>query len=128
MDDDKLKELFKGFSPDMMSDELFMTRLQNRLDSVEMVKQHNDEIVRRSRIAVIIAAAVGIVTGFLLSLALPYIGAAAESLKNMMPSRRAVEFIADNYQVVAWGLIGATAALLALNSYDLALSLLKKRR
>lgn len=128
MDDDKLKQLFRDFDPDMKSDELFMTRLQHRLDSVEMVKEHNDEVIRRSRTATVIAASVGLIAGLLLSLALPYIGAGAESLKELMPTVRAAEFIADNYLVIAWGLIGATATAVAVNAYDLSLSLLKKRK
>lgn len=127
MDDDKFIELFQGFEPEMKSDDLFMSRLQNRLDNVELVKERNDEIVHRSRIAVVVAFVVGIVAGSLLSLAIPYISAFIHSLCTDIASTAQIAYISGHELIIAWGIIAATASILAYNSYILTFSLLKKR-
>lgn len=127
MDEDKFKELFQGFEPEMKSDDLFMNRLQNRLDNVELVKEHNDEIIYRSRIAVVVAFVVGIATGSLLSLAIPNISAFIQSLYTDIASTTQIAFISGHELIIAWGIVAATASILAYNSYILTFSLLKKR-
>lgn len=127
MDDDKFKKLFQGFEPEMKSDDLFMSRLQNRLDNVELVKERNDEIVHRSRIAVVVAFVVGIVAGSLLSLAIPHISAFIHSLCTDISSTVQIAYISGHELIIAWGIIAATASILAYNSYILTFSLLKKR-
>lgn len=127
MDDDKFKELFQDFEPEMKSNDLFMSRLQNRLDNVELVKERNDEIVHRSRIAVVVAFVVGIVAGSLLSLAIPYISAFIHSLCTDIASTTQIAYISGHELIIAWGIIATTASILAYNSYILTFSLLKKR-
>ncbi|MDE6161841.1 MAG: hypothetical protein K2F77_09320 [Muribaculaceae bacterium] len=121
MEDDKIKDFFAGFNPDMPSDISFVSRLQQNLDAVEMVRQHNVALRRRNRVAVAVAAVVGFATGFLFSLALPYIGSVVASLA--VPADSALRVLYDNYLAIAWLLIGGTSALIALNAYDLTLSL-----
>ena len=126
MEDDKIKDLFADFNPGMPSDLSFMSRLQQNLDAVEMVRQHHVEQRRRNRVAVAVAAVVGFVTGFLFSLALPFIGNAVASAS--IPADSALRALADNYLTIAWLLIGGTSALIALNAYDLTLSLASRHR
>ena len=44
-----------------------------------------------------------------------------------LTSGAAVQMLADNYLVPAWTIIGGTAVLTALNTYELSLSLMKRR-
>ena len=44
MEEDKLKDLFVNYNPELPSDFSFMTRLKHNLDQVELVKRHNSEI------------------------------------------------------------------------------------
>lgn len=126
MEDDKIKDLFAGFNPGMPSDLSFMSRLQQNLDAVEMVRQHNVELRRQNRMAVAVAAVVGFATGFLFSLALPWLGRTVASLA--VPADSAMRTLADNYLAIAWLLIGGTSALIALNAYDLTISIASRRR
>ncbi len=127
MDDDKFRELFQGFEPEMKSDDLFMNRLQNRLDNVELVKARNDEVIHRSRIAVVVALVVGIVAGSLLSFAIPYISAYLQSLSTDFASMPQIANISDHEIIITWGIVACATSILAYNSYILTFSLLKKR-
>ena len=80
MEDKDLKELFSDFRPNMAPDPNFMAKLQQSLDRVELVKQHNKALQRRNRIAAVIAAMTGFITGALFILLLPYTTPAVESL------------------------------------------------
>ena len=48
MDDDKLKQLFGNFNPPLSSDHEFVSRLETRLESVEMIRRHNLSIQKRN--------------------------------------------------------------------------------
>lgn len=74
MDNDNLKELFGNFNPDLSSGSDFIARLQQRMDTIEMVRQYNAELRRRNRIAVMIAALAGFIMGVVLTLLMPLIG------------------------------------------------------
>lgn len=124
MEEDKLKDLFVNYNPELPSDFSFMTRLKHNLDQVELVKRHNSEIASKRKKAVAIAACVGFIVGLLFSLTLPYIGNMMTSLQSSLPSGSTLKMIADNYLTVTLLIMGASTALLSLNAYDLSLSLL----
>ena len=128
MEDDKIRDLFKGFEPDLSSDVSFMNRLRCKLDSVELVRQHHAAVKARSRKAVVIAAMAGFVAGCLCSLALPYVGTAVASWRMSMPDESLLTLLADYYQVLAWLVIGGMAMMTAMNAYDLSLAVMKMRR
>lgn len=127
MEEDKLKDLFGNFDPPLSSDFKFMSTLKENLERVEMIRQHNEEIASRRKKAVAVAACVGFITGFLFSLALPYIGNAMMGLQSSLPAGSILKMLADNYLIAAWIIIGATAVFISMNAYDLSLSLLKHR-
>lgn len=127
MDDDKLKDLFRVFEPELTSDLQFMNRLERNLDTVELVKRHNEVVRARSRKAVAVAALVGFLVGMLFSAALPYIGAAMQSVRESLPADSMMGIIAGNYLLVAWCVIGATSVLTALNAYDISFSLMARK-
>ena len=127
MEDDKLKSLFSNFEPELSSDFLFMNKLQRNLNSVELIKQHTVEVRSRSRKAVVIAAIVGFIVGFLFSLSLPYLSEAVSNWQLTLPSESVMNVFANNFTIIAWLVIGGTSVFAALNSYELSLSLLKPK-
>lgn len=127
MQDDKLKYLFSNFEPELSSDFEFMNKLQRNLNSVEIIKRHAAEVRARSRKAVLIAAVVGFIVGFMFSLSLPYLSDAVSNWQLTLPSESMLKTIANNFTTIAWFVIGATSVLAALNSYEISLSLLKPK-
>lgn len=127
MEDDKLKSLFSNFEPELSSDFLFMNKLKRNLNSVELIKQHTVEVRSRSRKAVVIAAIVGFIVGFLFSLSLPYLSEAVSNWQLTLPSESVMNVFANNFTIIAWLVIGGTSVFAALNSYELSLSLLKPK-
>lgn len=127
MEDDKLKDLFVNFKPELSSDFSFLTKLKNNLEQVELIKQHNEEIAARRKKAVAIAACTGFVVGFLFSLALPYLGNAMENIQVSLPTGTFLKMIMDNYLIAAWLIIGAATVLISLNVYDISMSLMQRQ-
>lgn len=125
MDDDKLKSLFSNFDPDLSSDFQFMNSLQRSLNSVEIIKRHTAEVRSRNRKAVAIAAFVGFIVGFLCSLSVPYLTEAVSHWQLTLPQDSILNTFATNFPIIAWLIIGGASVSVALNSYDLSLSLLK---
>lgn len=127
MDEDKLQELFDNFKPELSSDNLFMNKLQQNLNSVELVRQQNAVLRAQNKKAVAIAAFVGFVVGVLFTLALPYIGAAVANLQASLQVGSFAKALADNYLTLAWIVIGGTAVFSAVNTYEISLSLMRAK-
>lgn len=126
-EDDKIKSIFAGFSPELSSDFIFMKELERRIESVEIVKRHMARTKRRNKAAIVIASAVGFIVGFLFSLSMPYITRAVSDWQLTLPDTSGLNMIADNMVLLTWLIIGATSCLIALNSYELSLSIIKNR-
>lgn len=58
---DTLQELFNGYTPDLGQDDLFMQRLEKKLEAVEYIKQMQDRQLRRYRYAIIAAFLMGVI-------------------------------------------------------------------
>lgn len=118
MDDKKLTELFSGFDPEISSDNLFMSRLQRSLDSVEIVKQHTEAVQRRQRRAMVWAAIAGFVAGVIMALISPYIIGWLSGLQFEMP---AVAGLSTDILIttVTFVVIAAVSVLISLGVYDL---------
>ena len=58
---DTLQELFNGYTPDLGQDDLFMQRLEKKLQAVEYIKQMQDRQFRRYRCAIIAAFLMGVI-------------------------------------------------------------------
>lgn len=123
-DDDKMKMLFRDFDPELSGDSAFMRKLEQSLDSVEIVKRHSEEMESRNKQAVAIAAVVGFVAGFLCSLLLPTLQNAVAGWKMTLSDTSWLMPVADSITVIGWIMVAATSTLFALNAYDLSLSLL----
>ena len=125
MEDDKIKSLFSNFDPELSSDFQFMNTLRRSLNSVEIIKRHTAEVRARNRKAVAIAAFAGFIVGFLFSLSLPYLNDAISTWQLTLPQDSILNAFATNFPTIAWLIIGGASVSVALNSYDLSLSLMK---
>lgn len=61
--DKALEELFLAQKPQFDDHDAFMARLNRRLDAVEFVKQHQEAVIRRYRMAMVVTFVVGLVCG-----------------------------------------------------------------
>ena len=61
--DKKLEELFLAQKPTFDDKAQFMVQLTRRLDTVEYVRQHQEDTLRRYKLAMVAAFVVGIVSG-----------------------------------------------------------------
>lgn len=61
--DKALEELFLAQKPHFDDNDAFMQQFLKRMDSVEYIKQHQDATLRRYKLAIVTAFAVGIVSG-----------------------------------------------------------------
>ena len=57
---DTLQELFKDYTPELGQEDLFMQRLEKKLEAVEYIKQMQDRQLRRYRYAIIAAFVMGV--------------------------------------------------------------------
>ena len=58
---DILQELFNGYTPNLGQEDLFMQRLEKKLQAVEYIKQMQDRQFRRYRCAIIAAFLMGVI-------------------------------------------------------------------
>ena len=61
--DKALEDLFLAQKPQFDDNAAFMARLNRRLDAVEFVKQHQEAVIRRYRMAMVVTFVVGLVCG-----------------------------------------------------------------
>ena len=61
--DKELEELFLAQKPHFDDNEAFMASLNERLDAVEYVKQHQEAAIRRYKLIMVVAFVVGIISG-----------------------------------------------------------------
>lgn len=127
MEDDKLKELFGGFNPELSPDNRFMDRLLDNMRSVELIRQHNAEQHRRNRIAVAVAAFAGFLCGILFSLLLPYFGNAMTQLASSVTLKWLSQILIENNALLGWLIISSVSVTIAINTYDITAALLRRR-
>ena len=61
--DKALEELFLAQKPHFDDNADFMAALTQRLDAVEVVRQHQEAVIRRYKMAMVVAFVVGVVSG-----------------------------------------------------------------
>ena len=114
-EDEALRALFANFNPPMQSSTDFMRCLDNKLNSVEIIKQRYAMERRRSKRAVVISGICGMVTGILLSAIFPSICRLFLSVLDIL--RYSGDFpIAD---IVTWAVIAAASVGVAGAGYNL---------
>jgi hypothetical protein len=127
MEDDKLKSLFSDFNPTLFSDFQFMKALEEKMRSVEIVKEHTAQVTKRYKYAVAIAAIVGFAVGFLLSLTLPFLSEVVSTWQLSLSDASVLNKLADNFNLISWLLVGGTASFIAVNVYEVSISLLSTK-
>lgn len=126
MEDDKIKAIFQSYQPELTSDTLFLSRLKRSMNAVELVKQHTEKSRRNNRIAVIVAALTGFVSGIIMTLFLPLINEVIASLGIYMEKFELIDmtFI---LQCLGWIMVGGVCVLSAINAYEITLSRLSPK-
>ena len=127
MEDNDLKKLFSDFDPELPSDFNFMSKLQHRLELMDMIKHEQLAMQRRNRMAVLIAAMAGFVMGVVLTLLYPV---AAEWLQtfNFRQSASYLPIGITAYNFIAWALMATLSGVTALNVYEIALAKLSCKK
>ena len=125
MEDDKLKNIFSEYNPDLQSDDMFMERLHRNLKAIESVRQNTRELRRHNRLAVVAAAITGFVAGVILTVSFPYISAYIDRLS--MPGSAYALLRPEFIQVFAYAIIGLAATALSYTAYDLTLIAIRKK-
>ncbi|MDE5814142.1 MAG: hypothetical protein K2H72_07645 [Muribaculaceae bacterium] len=127
MEEDKLKDLFKSYDPELSSSRDFIERLERNLNVVELIHRDNAAVLKRNRIAVAIASVAGFITGVVFSLLLPYIEVFVNFLLSSLLSAFRLPDVIYGNQVVSWLLVGAISVLVGLNTYTITLSIQPSR-
>ncbi|MDE6480649.1 MAG: hypothetical protein K2L45_10305 [Muribaculaceae bacterium] len=119
MEDDKIKDIFKDFDPELSSSFQFMAKLQKNMEAVEIIRRYNAAQKRRNKWAVAIAGACGFAMGVILTLLFPMIVDWISSFKISLPLLNAATMAID-FSYIAWILVAAVSVLTALWVYELA--------
>lgn len=109
---DELEKLFSDFNPELKDD--FMSKLTERLDAVEIVKQANERRLNRERRSALYAAIAGFIAGIIMSALYSRIASAVSSIgfNHMSLGPEAVT-------LVTWIIIAATTVFIGFAAYDL---------
>jgi len=121
MDDDKLKDLFDSFDPELSSDIRFLSKLQRNMDAVELVKQRSMATRKRNKVAVAVAALSGFVMGVLIMLLLPFIEDWISTINFTIPYFSMSSLTVD-LQIAGWMLASVVSGFTAFNIYEIVLS------
>lgn len=118
--DDSLRAMFAEYQPGIATDLDFMTRLQERLDTVEYIRQ---EMARRNRSrkwAFAAALLTGFISGILFSFAIPYLQGIFAGIPTAMSSSIDLSLTA---LMLPWAAAGIIIIALSLSAYSLTFSL-----
>ena len=121
MEDDKIKDLFKEFDPELSSSFQFMTKLKRNMEAVEIVRQYNASVKRRNKLAVAIAATCGFAMGVLTTWLLPFITGWLASLNFTVSLHKAGDMTLD-FGYLGWLLIAGVSVMTALSAYEIMLA------
>jgi len=121
MEDDKLRNLFNDFQPELSSSSKFMAKLQKNMEMIEFLKQHDIALKKRNKLAVVIAAVSGFVMGVILTLLFPLIANWISTVSVSLPHLHISNLTID-YSFVAWIIIAGVCIITALNAYEIALA------
>ncbi len=116
MEDDKLKDIFREFDPELSSSFQFMSRLQKNMEAVEIVKQYHAAQRRRNRWAVAIAGVAGFAVGVIMTLLFPLITEWIASFNFTIALSHSSTLNFD-FRYLAWLLVAALSVLTPVGVY-----------
>lgn len=117
MDDNDIRQLFNDFHPSTSDDNAFLGRLRHQLDLVDIVKAQSMLTRKKTRCATILAAIVGFITGFTLSLLLPHICSLVTRLHLETSSLNFYIDVDNFYTVISWLIVGSITTFIAVKTY-----------
>lgn len=126
MEDDKLKDLFGRFNPELSSDSGFMARLQRNMDAVEFVKRQRMAVRRRNKTAVVVAALSGFVTGMICALIFPLIKDWLSAVSFSIPCV-GVDPVTVDVRLISLICMALGTSVIVYNAYVLTLSKLSMK-
>lgn len=126
MDDDKIRDLFRTFQPELTSECGFLSRLEDKMKAIDMVKRQIADMRRRNRIAVAVAAVSGFVVGVVLTLLMPMILDWSTTVNLSVP-RLGIPEVNVDMHVVCWTLMAAVCVLTVYGSYELTVAGLSRK-
>lgn len=127
MEDDKIKEIFSSYQPELSSSFQFMSKLKKNMEAVEIIKQHNVALRKRNKLAVAIAGFCGFAMGVLLTLIFPMIEDLIKSVKINLPMLSSSALNID-FSNIAWLLVAAISITTSISVYELASTRLTLRQ
>lgn len=128
MDDNKLKSLFSEFNPELLSDVEFLSKLNNSLITIDLIKQHLTDTRLRNKLALVIGLVAGFIVGIMFSILLPYLKDIVSNWQMMQPNEPILNIFENNFTAIAYIVIGTTSVLATLNTYEVSLFLMKKKK
>ena len=127
MEEERIKDIFREYDPELSSGIAFIERLERNLNAVEMIHRENTAAMKRNKLAVGISAFVGFISGILFTLFIPSLTDLINSGLETISRITGQYAFSDHPQAIAWILIGAFSVFIAVNTYDITLSLLPSR-
>lgn len=124
MKDERLKEIFNDYDPKLSSSMDFMERLDRNLNAVELIHRENESVMKRNRIAVVLASLAGFITGVIFTLIFPYLHGLVNSVENTLLSTFSIPTPLYGIQIMTWLLIGGISVFVAVNTYSISTTLL----
>lgn len=118
--DDKIKDFFGSFDPELSSDIRFMSKLQRNMEAVELVKQRSLATRKRNKVAVAVAALSGVVMGVLITLLFPLVEDWTSSINFTIPYLGMGPLTVD-LRLIGWMLVSVVSGFTAYNSYEIVL-------
>lgn len=127
MDNDNIQDIFDDFHPELSPECSFISRLEEKLNGVELIRERQRTIARGNRRALIVSASVGFAVGVVFALLMPYLGTIASNMRAAAGNNTALLLFLDNYRLTVCLIICATSVFTALNAYELTLALQRRR-
>lgn len=125
-EDDKIRQLFREYNPEIKSDYQFIAHLKDKLDKVEIVKQHNEARYNANRRALGVAVLAGFVLGVIMTLLFPVLCSMFKSFEFPIHIPFSNELLINGRMIMLIIMCAATC-LISLNVYEIALSRLKSK-
>lgn len=117
MEDDKLKDLFSNYEPDLSSSFQFMTKLKKNMEAVEIVRQYHAAQKRLNRWAVAIAGMSGFAVGVVMTLLFPFITEWIASFNFNIPLTHTSALTFD-FKYLTWLIVAAISVLTSVSVYN----------
>lgn len=125
-EDDKIRQLFREYNPEIKSDYQFIAHLKDKLDKVEIVKQHNEARYNANRRALGVAVLAGFVLGVIMTLLFPVLCSMLKSFEFPIHIPFSNELLINGRMIMLISMCAATC-LISLNIYEIALSRLRSK-